>query len=82
MPPNEMDVVTNDSPDKQINRSRLIRALVSTGEDASNIPHEAFTCCQQLDGEILHSIHLDGFGDLKLPIKLEVSLKGCFGLFI
>ena len=55
-----------------VDRDRLINALMFRSEEllTSN-----FAWAQKLEGEILNSIQIQGVGDIKVPISIEVSLS-------
>ncbi len=55
-----------------VDRDRLISALMFRNDELLT---NDFAWGQQLDGEILNSIQIQGIGDIKLPISIEVSFR-------
>lgn len=72
---------TYGSADEEIiDKERLVRALTLTTEHISVASCEDFSYGQQLEG-LLDAIYLQGFGDLKIPIAIEVILFQFLNLF-
>jgi len=61
-----------------VDRNRLITALQLKNEDSFG----DFAWGQQLNEEVLHSVEIQGLGNLQVPFSVEVSLYVIFSIII